>query len=531
MSISAKLLADKIKCEQSLHEFVLQAWPQIEGNKPFIDGWAIQIICEHLEAAFYGNIKKLLLNIPPRMGKTNLISVMLPAWGFIHIPSIKFLYASYAMKISLEHSRLCRMLIESEWYQKRWGDRVRLSKDQATKGHFVTTAFGHRMATSVGAGSTATGGDFLVMDDPNDAKDGESNVKRDSANDWVSRVWSSRLNPGAFQVQILVQQRVDELDVSGYLMKQEKDWVKLILPMEYEESRKCRTIVLPSTNGKVWEDPRRKEGELLCPNYLTKEDVMQKHISLGRFNYAGQYQQRPSPQEGGLVRKGDFRIWTAEKLPVIRYMVQSWDTALTDKQQSDYSVCSTWGIFVDANKVNNLILLYVWKDKVTYPELLKRAVRLQKNCADIYKRELEADKYNQPDVILIEDKAAGNPLMDDLVAKGIAVRGFNPGKYGDKFLRLNLCSSYIENGKIWVIGDENKEIIKDQTILVDDCVVFPNGESDDAVDTMTQCILFLSKEKGLLKHSMDFKIERETFPKEQMPGYKEPKQKRVDFKV
>ncbi len=162
MSSASSRLLEILACEESLYTFVKHAWPSVEGNNPFISSWHIQAICEHLEAATRREIPKLILNIPPRASKTTIISIMWPAWVWIKMPQVKFLFSSYAQKISWEHSRLCKMLIESPWYQERWGHIVKLSKDQVTKGHFTNTATGHRIATSVGAGGTALGGDILV---------------------------------------------------------------------------------------------------------------------------------------------------------------------------------------------------------------------------------------------------------------------------------------------------------------------------------------------------------------------------------
>lgn len=157
---------DRIKlvldCEKSLHTFVRCAWHIIEGNKPFIDGWYIGAICEHLEACIRGEISTLLVNFPPRMTKTTIISIAFPAWTWITKPWAKFLYSSYAQNISWEHSRLCKMMVESWWYRSKWGHIVELSKDQSTKGHFANKAHGHRIATSIGGSTTALGGDVLV---------------------------------------------------------------------------------------------------------------------------------------------------------------------------------------------------------------------------------------------------------------------------------------------------------------------------------------------------------------------------------
>jgi len=293
------------KAEKSLYSFFKQAWPWIEGATPLIEGWHIAAIADHLEACYRREIKNLMIHVPPRSSKTSLISIAFPAWAWIHNPQEKFLYASYAGSLSLEHSLKCRRLIESPWYHERWGDSVKLSSDQNAKGFFDNTAGGYRIATSVGATATGRGGSILVCDDPNNALEGESELKRDGTNQWYSQVWSTRLNNAKEDIKIIVQQRIHEQDLSGYILAQESEepWVQLILPNEFEESRRSRTIVLPLTNGKVWQDPRKKEGDLLCSTRFGKKETDRAKRELGSYGYAGQYQQRPAPADGGIFKK------------------------------------------------------------------------------------------------------------------------------------------------------------------------------------------------------------------------------------
>lgn len=679
-------LLELMNCEDSLYKFVQTAWPAIEGTTPFIANWHIEAICEHLEAATRGEIKNLIISVPPRTSKTTIISIMWPAWVWIKNAKVKFLFASYAQKISWEHSRLCKMLIESQWYQDRWSHVVQLSKDQVTKGHFTNTAMGHRIATSVGAGGTALGGDILVClpfdvlittdsggmfigdivnkkldvkvqsynhssscvelksiekyekrfseetyeigfddgsflectgnhpifvegnydvgayppdslinikslgrddrayyysgyvkaeeikegdvvlaleernyikrktvksiiaerlyatvynirvsdnhnyfangilvhncDDPNDA--GESEVVSNSTNDWVSRVWPSRLNPGGLGVNVLVQQRTRQMDVSGHKMKIDQDnkIVKLILPMELEKATRARTIILPSTKGKIWEDPRTKEGELLCPQYLDEAAIRQRKLELGSYNYATQYQQRPAPPEGGLIKRDWFLIWEKENFPKFNYIVQSWDCAMIGENTKgqkkvamsniSYSACTTWGLF-EHNKISHLMLISAWRGKVDYPELLNRARRLQQNFLDIEEdTELKPDYNLRPDRVLIESKALGYSLDKDLSSKGLISTGFNPGEFGDKDRRVHLSTPYMECGRIWVKKDvENKRLYSDHQTLIDSAVMFPNAEGRDLVDTMTQVILYLSKKERRLVHVMNRSFEND----------------------
>lgn len=509
MELARELIYQKLRerqlAESSLYEFTKQAWPQIEGATKFIPGWHIEAICEHLEAATRGHIKKLLISVPPRTSKTTIISIMWPAWAWLSKPGLKFLYASYAQKISWDHSRLCRMLIESEWYRLRSEHIFSLSDDQVTKGHFTNTAMGHRIATSVESGGTALGGDVLVMDDPNDA--GESKVTRDSTNDWVSRVWPSRLNPGGLGLNVLVQQRTDEMDVSGFWMSRDdnNEIVKLILPMEFEEKRRAKTIILPSSKKKIWKDPRTEEGELLCPAYINKAAIARKKIELGSYNYAGQYQQRPAPEEGGIIKKKWFKWWMREKPPRIQQVIQSWDCAMTEKDGS-WSACTTWGLFQDDFGITNLILLNMWRDKVEYPELRHMAKKLYEDYRNNGSVEIIADGKHVPDMFLVEDKASGIPLIQDLRRGGIAATKFNPGPLGDKLQRVRLISHIIEAGRIWVPSraPDYKSLLSYANTFVEICAMFPNSDSTDIVDTLTQ-VIHRTLRGGDISHPTDIK--------------------------
>lgn len=497
-----KLILD---AENSLHAFVKLAWSQIEGNKPFIDGWHIAAICEHLEACIRGEIKTLLVNCPPRMTKTNLISIMFPAWVWIKKPWAKFMYASYAQHISWEHSRICKMLIESPWYKQNWGELVQLSKDQSTKGHFANTALGYRIATSVGGSATGLGSDILVGDDINNAADGQSEVTREGVNDWIARVWSTRLNPGGLGVNIMTSQRVHEMDASGFWLSRDEDSniIKLILPMEYESNRRCKTIILPSTNGKPWEDPRKKDGELLCEDYQDSKKIREHKLRLGSYNYAGQYQQRPSPESGGLIKRPWFQVWDKETLPKITYVIQSWDTALTANEDSAYSACSTWGLF-KINNIVNVMLLTCFRARLQYVELVKRVERLYCNYLDINDYEIDPDYKRVPDRLLVEAKASGLPVVSDLVSKGIPATAFLPDEFGDKIQRVHLVTPFIECGRVWVCGEQGSNtLFEDHEMLIRECELFPKGDSRDVVDTLTQAFLYMTKKAKVLTHVMN----------------------------
>ena len=494
--VKAKNYLSVLEATCSLYSFLKQAWPIIEGKTPFIDGWHIQAISEHLEACYKRQIKNLLINIPPRTGKTGLISIAFPAWAWIHNPEEKFMYASYASSLTIEHSLKCRRLIESDWYQKNWGKIFQLSKDQNAKSFYDNNKTGYRIATSVGGTSTGKGGSILIVDDGNSAADGASDAKRDGANNWWDQVWSTRLNNPKKDIRIVVQQRIHEKDISGHIMANDDggEWVKLILPMEFEEKRRSRTIVLPSTDGQIWEDPRVKEGQLLSEERFSAKEINKYKNELGSYGYAGQYQQRPAPEEGGIIKKPWFCWWKDTTPPEIEFVIMSWDTALTAKDVSAYSACTTWGVFYQPNDrgvdVPNIILLNSFKRRMEFPELKATAYNEYKEW--------------QPDSCIIEAKASGAPLVYELRQMGIPVQEFTPTRGNDKIMRVNSISDLFASGKVWIPNTSWAEE------LVEEVASFPSGEHDDLVDSMTQAMLRFRR-GGFLRLGSDYEDETPDF--------------------
>src|SRR5215469_10281690 len=240
----------------------------------FIDSWALQAIAEHLEAVIDGQITRLIINIPPRMAKSSLCAVCLPAWTWAQPevthtsgPQVKFLHASYAERLSARDSLKCRRLIKSRWYQDLWGDRFSLNMDENTKLRFSNDQGGERLITSINGTATGEGMAIGVIDDPNAANEAYSEATIEATNEWWDGTMPTRLDDpdrGAF---ILVQQRLSELDLTGHILEKESgDWTFLMLPMEYESERAFMTTI-------GWSDPRTEEGELLCPERFTPRAV------------------------------------------------------------------------------------------------------------------------------------------------------------------------------------------------------------------------------------------------------------------
>ena len=348
---------DREFAARSLTEFVRLAWPVLEPATPFVPGWHIDAIIEHLEAITRGQILNLVINVPPRHMKSLLVSVFWPSWEWIRWPQRRWLYSSYGAQLSIRDSVKCRRLIESTWYQSNWGDRFALTSDQNTKTRFDNDRSGYRIATSVGGPATGEGGDRIVGDDPHNVQEAESDAVRKATIDWWDMVMSTRVNDPKTTAKVIVMQRCHEQDLSGHLL-QRGGWEHLCLPAEYEGASRSTSI--------GWSDPRTEPGELLWPRRFGSKEMEDLKRSLGSYAGAGQLQQRPSPAEGGMLKRHWWRYWqppganlppvvvrfpdgslgsleAAELPPAVEEQIQSWDCAFKDLETSDFVVGQVWG--------------------------------------------------------------------------------------------------------------------------------------------------------------------------------------------
>src|SRR5271163_4307839 len=291
---------DRELASRSLSEFVRQAWSIVEPSTPFVPGWHIDAIIEHLEAVSRGQIRNLLINVPPRHMKSLLVSVFWPDWEWLRWPERRWLFSSYGAQLSIRDSVACRRLIESPWYQSRWADRFALTSDQNTKGRFDNNRSGYRLSTSVGGTATGEGGDRIVCDDPHNVQEAESDSVRKATLDWFDVVMSTRVNDPRSAAKVVVMQRCHQQDLSGHLLEQ-GGWEHLCLPAEYEDPPRVISIRFP--------DPRTQAGELLWLERFGRKEIADLKVSLGSYAAAGQLQQRPSPVEGGLIKRHWFRFW------------------------------------------------------------------------------------------------------------------------------------------------------------------------------------------------------------------------------
>jgi phage terminase large subunit-like protein len=368
-----------------------------------------------------------------------------------------------------------------------------LTGDMNSKMKFENVKSGFRMSSSVGGSNTGFGAHYEIEDDPNNVLDVSSDTIREKVNDWHDFVMSSRHAGVAAEFRrLVVQQRTHFKDVTGHILsKGDERWVHLRLPMEFEGNARSKTIPLPMSKGKVFEDPRQQDGELLWPegmNRVQLDNFKKRDFKNDSYKIAGQLQQRPSPEGGGVLNTSWFKLWK-EHLPEFEYVLQSWDTALTSSAESCYSACTTWGVF-DRFGVKNIMLLSVFKEKVEYPELRKMATRLYNNYMDVIIDDpLGAGK--KPNMILIEEKVSGYSLLADLMRANLPVMRFKPK--GDKVGRCRLVSHIPENGLVWVTADAPGSDIPsdDAALFIESAELFPSSDVNDVIDSMSQAFLRL----------------------------------------
>jgi predicted phage terminase large subunit-like protein len=460
--------------------FLHRSFYALNSQTPFLLNWHIEMMAAKLEECRLGQCRRLIINVPPRSLKSHCASITFPAWVLGHNPAAQIINVSYGQDLADKLARDTRELMVADWYQRLF-PATRLSPQKHSVNEFMTTAQGYRIATSVGGVLTGRGAEYLILDDPMKPEEAISDTRRRTVNDWFSNTLYSRLNDKARGVIILVMQRLHEDDLVGHVLGQEK-WDVLSFPAiaERDESFLIQT---------PWGTRRhtRLVGDVLHPERESRETLEGLRRTLGEYNFAGQYQQAPAPFGGGMVKREWFREYLPEAAPqTFDEIVQSWDTANKESELANYSVCTTWG-----KKGTRLYLRHVYRKKLNYPDL-KRAV-----C--------EQAEVHGATVILIENKASGEPLIQELVSEGLAVKGIDP--VGDKVMRLHAQTATIENGFVYL----PKEALWLDEYL-HELTTFPRGKHDDQVDSTSQALAWIKESQRTTKFSYDFGRECDLFP-------------------
>ena len=434
--------------------FVRKVFATLESGQAYVPNWHLEAIAYQLERVRRGEIKRLIINMPPRSLKSVTASVAFPAFVLGHDPTRRIICVSYSGDLAKKHANDFRAVLEAPWYQTLF-QRTRIGqKDSETE--IELTARGFRLATSVGGTLTGRGGDLIVIDDPLKPDDAHSETKRNAANEWFKNTLLSRLDDKRTGAIIIVMQRVHMDDLTGFVTSQSEEWQVLNLPAITEIDE-----VIPISDAKVH---RRRVGEALSPEREPLSVLENLKAQLGSDAFSAQYQQMPVPPGGAMIKRNWIKRYV--ELPLQRersLILQSWDTASKGGPENDFSVCTTWCI----SRERRWYLMDVWRKRVDYPEL-KAAVRSLASRHAVQR-------------VLVEDAGAGIALVQELLGEVDGILAVKPDR--DKITRMSVVSSKFESGLVFLperapwLADFEAELF-----------AFPGSRHDDQCDSVSQAL-------------------------------------------
>jgi len=415
----------------------------------FIEGRHHRIIAEKLEKIATGELKRLIVNMPPRHSKSEFASYLMPAWFLGRNPKLKIIQATHNTELAVRFGRKVRNLIETEAYYEIFPE-TKLKADDKAAGRWGTEAGGEYFAAGVGAAVTGRGADLFIIDDPHSEQDALSEGAFDNAYEWYTSGPRQRLQPGG--AIILVMTRWGTKDLTGKLMKAQANDV---MSDEWEVVE--FPAIMPSDKP-------------LWPEFWSTDDLLKVKAALPVAKWNAQWQQQPTATEGAIVKREWWQTWEKDDVPPVKYIMQSYDTAFSKKETADYSAITTWGVFQpEEGGAEHIILLDARRGRYNFPELKEVA--------------LEEYEYWEPDMVIVEAKATGTPLTDELRRTGIPVLNYTPAKGRDKVTRMHTVAPIFEAGMVW--APEKK--FADE--VIEECAAFPNGDHDDFVDSMTMALI------------------------------------------
>jgi predicted phage terminase large subunit-like protein len=430
-------------------KFVEKVWPT------FISGRHHKIMADAFERVANGELKRLIINMPPRHTKSEFASYLLPAWFLGRFPHKKVIQTSHTAELAVGFGRKVRNLVDSEVYNGIFPE-LNLQADSKAAGRWNTSRGGDYFAIGVGGAVTGKGADLLIIDDPHSEQEAalaQVNPEiYDKTYEWYTSGPRQRLQPGG--AIVIVMTRWSQKDLTGQVLKSAaqrggEEWKVIEFP-----------AIMPS-GGPLW------------PEFWSLEELEALKEELPNSKWQAQYQQQPTSDASAIIKREWWQIWEHDSPPHCEFIIQSWDTAFLKSERADYSACTTWGVFYKDDDTGerqaNIILLNAFKKRMEFPELKQRAY--------------EEWKEWEPDAMIVEAKAAGSPLIFELRQMGIPVSEFTPSKGNDKIARLNAVADLFASGRVWV---PNRNWAEE---LVEEVAAFPAGEHDDMVDSMTQALL------------------------------------------
>jgi predicted phage terminase large subunit-like protein len=437
---------DKVK--NSYMSFVKSQW------SAFIEGPHHEIMAKAFERVANGELKRLIINMPPRHTKSEFASYLLPAWFLGRYPEKKIIQTAHTAELAVGFGRKVRNLVDSEDFKEVFDD-VSLRSDSKAAGRWNTNKGGEYFAIGVGGAVTGKGADLLIIDDPHSEQEGASADPTvfNKTFEWYTSGPRQRLQPGG--AIVIVMTRWNQKDLTGQVVDASikrggsDEWEVIELP-----------AIMPS-------------GKPLWEAFWKLEELEALKSELPTSKWMAQYQQDPTSEEGALVKREWWNVWENRHPPDCEFMIQSWDTAFMKHERADFSACTTWGVFYqegdDGLLAPNLILLDAYQERLEFPELKRKA--------------MEMYQERKPDAFIIEAKAAGMPLIFELRAMGIPVQEYTPSRGNDKISRVNAVSDLFASGVVWAPQTRWAEEVVEQF------AGFPNTEHDDLVDSSTQALL------------------------------------------
>jgi len=483
----AKLLEDlellgqlkgKELAQDKFMSFVKQVWPN------FIHAYHHEEMAKAFERVASGEIKRLIINMPPRHTKSEFASYLLPAWFLGKFPQKKVIQTSHTAELAVGFGRKVRNLVDSEVYKTIFPG-VGLQADSKAAGRWATNRGGDYFAIGVGGAVTGKGADILIIDDPHSEQEAalsETNPEiYDKTYEWYTSGPRQRLQPGGSIIMVMT--RWSKKDLTGQVLK---------AAMNRDTGEEWEVIEFPA----LWEDDTP-----LWPEFWSQKELLALREELPVGKWMAQYMQQPTSEVSAIIKREWWQIWEHETPPPCNFIIQSWDTAFLKSERADYSACTTWGVFYHDDDTGmpqaNIILLNSFKRRMEFPELKMKAYQQYQEW--------------EPDSLIIEAKASGAPLVFELRAMGLPVQEFTPSKGNDKISRLNAVADIFASGRVWVPDTRWAEE------LVEEVASFPSGEHDDLVDSMSQAIMRFRK-GGFLRLASDYEDEPQQF-RRKVPYY------------
>ena len=468
----------KENCQENFMDFVHKVWPH------FIDGAHHKEMASAFERVARGECKRLIINMPPRHTKSEFASYLLPAWFLGKFPKKKIIETAHTAELAVGFGRKVRNLVDSDVYKAIFPG-VGLQSDSKAAGRWATNQGGDYFAIGVGGAVTGKGADILIIDDPHSEQEAalsENNPEiYDKTYEWYTSGPRQRLQPGGSIIMVMT--RWSKKDLTGQVLKSAalrsgEEWEVIEFP-----------AILP-------------DGLPLWPQFWSLKELEALKNELPNGKWMAQYMQQPTSDVSAIIKREWWKVWEQEDPPFCEFIIQSWDTAFLKTQRSDYSACTTWGVFYRPNDrgidVANIILLNSFKRRMEFPELKQTAFEHYKDW--------------EPDSIIVEAKASGAPLVFELRAMGIPVQEYTPSKGNDKIARLNACADLFASGRVWVPATSWAEE------LVEEVASFPSGEHDDLVDSMSQALLRFRR-GGFVQLDSDEPDEIKEFKSKRNQGY------------